>query len=78
MKCKCGNEFEKAGHRYQCLECRRKYDKVWREKRLAEGLPVRGVVSKKRQTEYNAIYNAKPEVKHQRAKNMRKYRLEDE
>lgn len=48
MKCiKCEKEFDPTPYAirvfdHRCRECRLKYQKEWRTKRIAQGLPVRG------------------------------------
>lgn len=73
--CKCGKEYEPVCKRTCCLECRRKYDKQWRIKRLKQGLKVRGnPPPKKWWDNYYKKYYSKPEVKKRINELAKKYR----
>jgi len=71
--CGCGTTFVPTGKGRRCHPCRRLYDAGWRAKRIAEGLPVRGVASKEYQIKFQREYLARPEVLLRKAALMRQY-----
>lgn len=74
----CGAEFAKTRCKsLRCAACRRAYDKEWRAKRRAVGLPSSGSrMSAQYHAAYGKRYNQKPEVRAKKAQAARERRAD--